>query len=120
MDTERDESFERWNARRFYLCAALGIILSQCWPWPNLVVRLSVAVPGFIAGYYLAAGVEWLAVALHRCPRCRTRIGAPLGMLGAEVILRCVNCQTDWDLGIRQSKKEDQEDNARRDGWPDL
>ena len=116
MDVELDESFERWNARRFYLCTGLGIVLSQCWPWEGILIRLAMAVPGFMAGYFVASCVEWIAVALHRCPRCRAHIGAPLGTLGPDAILRCVNCDTDWDLGIRQTKKEDR----RRDGWPDL
>ena len=116
MQLRPDDAFERRNARRFYLCVALAIIASQIWPWPGILVRFAVGLAGLVVGYLIASAMEWLAVMAYRCPTCGTQIGRARGDLGDRVTLRCSDCNVEWDLGIRQSKK-DPDDDTTASGW---
>jgi hypothetical protein len=105
INVQPDTDFQRRNSRRFFACAFVGIALSQFWPWPNLLVRAAAAVAGLIAGYYAAAGLQALAIARRRCPRCGTPIGAQQNDPTPTVSLRCTDCNIDWDLGIRDRRR---------------
>ena len=105
-----DEKFERRNVRRYIFCVGLAVILSQCWIWPGITVRIIAGFVGLAAGFAIATALEKLDVQYHKCSKCGARIG--LGEPGvvntARIILTCPNCNIDWDLGLPAVKSDAQ------------